>query len=826
MPRELLAAYPAALGRYDEMLQAPLTPRAHWKRIVDELTETPAEEMRTRLKAVQRQVREDGVTYNVHADPQGADRPWDLDVLPLILPHDEWAAIEAAVVQRASLLDRILDDVYGEQTLLKKALLPPALVYGHAGYLRECRGIAVPGRARLHLYAADLARAPDGKWWVVHDRTQIPVGAGYALENRLVISRLFADLFRDLRVRRVAGFFAALRDSMMRWAPKDGSAAPLAVLLTPGPSADTYFEHAYLARYLGLPLVEGGDLTVREGRVWLKTVSGLERVHAILRRLDDESCDPLELRSDSALGVAGLLDAVRRGNVLVANALGAGLIESGMLFGFLPRIAEHLLGEPLKMPSVATWWCGEPAALEAATAQLRRLVIKPAFPQLRFDPVFGEDLTAEARAALVERMRARPNDFIAQEMVRLSQAPVWDRQHPRRLIARATQLRVYACATPGGYMVMPGGLTRVATGPDTRVVSMQRGGSSKDTWVLSTGPVGAFSLLRREIGPQDLVRGSANLSSRVVENLFWFGRYSERCEDLARLLRVALARLIDDTPTDRDAAWPSIMGLLQHAEILPPKEKPTEVGLLRALRAAVVNDASPGLARSFGLLFGVARQLRERLSTDNWHALNQMTQRLAMRKNRPTVALADLLGELDRAIAALMTLAGFALDGMTRDPAWRFMSLGRRLERLQWLCAVLRQALEAGRDAELNWLLELADSSITYRSRYMTRPEWLPVLDLLVCDESNPRSIAFQLRGMRDYLGRLEDQFGALGDERLDQAVADLHAVDAAKDLAPDSPRLKELLEGWSAASARLSEQLALRFFALVGEVNRQTFAP
>jgi uncharacterized circularly permuted ATP-grasp superfamily protein/uncharacterized alpha-E superfamily protein len=825
MPRELLSAYPSAPGRYDEMLQAPLTPRPHWKRIFDELTETPAEEMRTRLKAVQRQVREDGVTYNVHADPQGADRPWDLDVLPLILPHDEWAAIEAAVMQRARLLDRILDDVYGAQDLLKKGLLPPALIYGHGGYLRPCHGIAVPGGARLHLYAADLARAPDGKWWVVHDRTQIPLGAGYALENRLVISRLFADLFRDLKVRRVAGFFAALRDSLMRWAPKDSGRSPLAVLLTPGPSADAYFEHAYLARYLGLPLVEGNDLTVREGRVWLKTLSGLERVHAILRHLDDEYCDPLELRSDSALGVAGLLDAVRRGNVLVANSLGSGLIESGMLFGFLPRIAEHLLEEPLRMPSVATWWCGEPAALETAVAQLKRLVIKPAFPQLRVDPVFGEDLTAEARSALAERMRARPNEFIAQEMVRLSQSPVWDRQHPRRLVARATQLRVYACATPGGYVVMPGGLTRVATGQDARVVSMQRGGSSKDTWVLSTGPVGAFSLLRREIGPQDLVRGSANLSSRVVENLFWFGRYSERCEDMARLLRVVLARLIDDTPTDRDPSWPAIEGLMQHLEILPAGERATEVGLLRALRAAVVNDASPGLAQSFGLLFGVARQLRERLSIDNWHALNQMNQRLALRRNRPAVALADLLGELDRTIAALMTFAGFALDGMTRDPAWRFMSLGRRLERLQWLCAVIGQALHGGRDADLNWLLELTDSSITYRSRYMTRPEWLPVLDLLICDESNPRSIAFQLRGMRDYLERLEAQFGSVGSERLDQAVADLHAIDPARDLAADSPRLKELLESWSAASAKLSEGLALRFFALVGEVNRQTFS-
>ncbi len=824
MPRELLDAYPPATARYDEMLEAPLTPRAHWRQIVDELIATPPELMRDRLKAVQRQVREDGVTYNVHADPYGADRPWDLDVLPMILPHGEWEQIEAAVAQRAALLDRILDDVYGEQRLLKEGLLPPALVYAHAGYLRPCRGAPVPGGVRLHLYAADLARSADGRWWVVSDRTQMPVGAGYALENRLVISRLFADLFRDLKVRRVAGFFATLRDSLGHWAPKDDGGAPLAVLLTAGPSADTYFEHAYLARYLGLPLVESGDLTVRDSRVWLKTLSGLKRVHAILRRLEDDNCDPLELRADSPLGVAGLVDAVRRGNVLVANSLGSGLLESGMLLGFLPRLAERLLGEPLQMPSVATWWCGEPAALEDALARLKRLIIKPAFTQLRFNPVFGQGLTAEARDELAARMRARPNDYVAQEMVRLSQAPVWDRQHPRRLLARATQLRVYACASPNGYVVMPGGLTRVATGPDIRVVSMQRGGSSKDTWVLSVGPVSGFSLLRREIGPRDLVRSGANLSSRVVENLFWFGRYSERCEDIARLLRVALVRLIHDTPSERDPGWPGIGGLLKSVEIIPG-DKLTEAELVRALRAAILDEASPGLAHDLGLLFGVARQLRERLSLDNWMTLNHMMERIAHRKDRPPVALADLLGDLDRVISALMTLAGFALDGMTRDAAWRFMSFGRRIERLQWLCTMMKQALAGGRDADLNWLLEVADSSITYRSRYMARPEWLPVLDLLVRDEANPRSVAFQLIGLRDYLRRVAELFGEPADEQLDAAVEALAALDPGADLLPDSPRLAPLLDEWSAAAARLSEQIGLRFFSLVGQVSRQTFA-
>src|SRR5712664_1924163 len=596
MPRELLAAYPPATARYDEMLAAEQTPRAHWQRMFEQLAATSPEAMRERVQWVQRQVRENGVTYNVYADPEGADRPWELDMVPLIIPAEEWAGVAAAVAQRATLLNRVLVDLYGEQRLVKEGLLPPALIYGHSGFLRPCRGIKVPGDVMLHVYAADLARAPDGRWWVVDDRTQAPSGAGYALENRLVVSRLYADLFRDLKVQRLAGFFATLRDSLAHWAPADG-AAPFTVLVTPGPHNETYFEHTYLARYLGLPLVEGSDLTVREGKVWLKTLSGLQRVHVILRRLDDDYCDPLELRSDSALGIPGLVDAVRRGNVLVANALGSNLLESGTLFGFLPRICERLFGEPLKMPSVATWWCGEPAALNEVIANVDRLVIKGAFPQQRVEPMFGEDLDERGKKRVVSMLRSRPNDYVAQELVHLSQAPVWDRAHPR-LVARSIGLRVFACASPNGYVVMPGGLTRVASAADTRVISMQRGGSSKDTWVLASGPVSTFSLLRRSVGPEELVRSGTNLSSRGVENLFWFGRYCERSESTARLLRVALGRFGDNLPGDDDErARPVMLGLLRRAGILPASgADPGDAELSTALRAAITDDSQPGLA--------------------------------------------------------------------------------------------------------------------------------------------------------------------------------------------------------------------------------------
>jgi uncharacterized circularly permuted ATP-grasp superfamily protein/uncharacterized alpha-E superfamily protein len=824
MSRELLAGYPQATDRYDELFAAPHTPRAHWKPLIEQLALWPAERTRERLHSVHSQVRENGVTYNVYADPQGADRPWELDLLPMILPQEEWSTVEAAIVQRATLLNKVLIDVYGEQHLLKEGLLPPALVYGHAGYLRPCHGVKHAGDVMLHFYAADIARSPDGHWWVIGDRTQAPSGAGYALENRIIISRAFPQLFRDLKVQHLAQFFATARDSLAHWAPPDRG-APFTVLLTPGPHNETYFEHAYLARYLGLALVEGNDLTVRDGCVWLKTLSGLQRVHAILRRLDDDYCDPLELRSDSALGIPGLVDAVRRGNVLAANALGSNLLESSTLLGYLPNLSQKLLGEPLKMPSVATWWCGEPAALNEVVANVHRLVIKGAFPQQRVEPMFGEDLDERGKKRVVGMLRARPNDYVAQELVHLSRAPVWDRAHPR-LLPRSIGLRVFACATPDGYVVMPGGLTRVASAADARVISMQRGGSSKDTWVLASGPVSSFSLLRRSIQEQDLVRSGTNLSSRGVENLFWFGRYCERSEASARLLRVALGRFGDNVPGDDDErARPVMLELLRRAGILPAGgPAPGDKDLSDALRAAITDDAQPGLAANLRQLMRVASNLRERLSLDNWRALNRLTQSVTQRHGRK-VAFSDVLTELDLAITGFTTLSGYALDGMTRDPGWRFLSVGRRLERLQWLCTTLKQTVAGPAEMDLTWLLRLTDSIITYRARYMARPEWLPVLDLLIRDEANPRSIAFQVHGLRDYAQRLADLFGDFGDERFHGALKGLLQLDPGGDFQPGNERLLARFDEWQAAAYRHGEQLGLRFFSHVGEASSQTFA-
>ena len=842
MSRSLLAHYPRKTDRFDEMLDERGQLRPSWQTFFDHLDNATPAQMRHQRDYVRRRIQENGVTYNVYADPKGADRPWELDPLPMILSQEEWEGIAAAVKQRARLLNALLLDLYGEQRLLRDGSIPPALVYGHNGFLWPCQGIRPPGDTWLHLYAADLARSPDGRWWVISDRTQAPSGAGYALENRVIVSRLFPEKFRELAVQQLPPFFAAMQENLAYWAPNEGDGAtPQIVLLTPGPYNETYFEHAYLARYLGYPLVEGQDLTVRDNRVYLKTLTGLKRVHAIVRRLDDDYCDPLELRGDSSLGIPGLLQAVRSGTVLMANALGSGLLQSAALPGFLPGACQKLLGESLNMPSVGTWWCGEQAALDFVVENLSHLVIKGAFPSQRMEPVFGSDLNGPAREEMVARLRARPQAYVAQEVVHFSQSPSWSAPRERQLLPRGVALRVYAAATLNGYQVMPGGLTRVTSASNARFIAMQRGGSSKDTWVLGDEPAATLPLSKPLIGRADLVRSGSNLSSRVVENLFWFGRYSERCESMARLLRVALSRLVD-TGSESEQALRSAYETGMALQLLPeiPARKMTRREIESKLLASLCgSEDGGGLEDDIRRLLWVGVHVRERFSLDNWHALNRLQHQLqAYVKTKPT--LSESLMFLDHMLLAASALAGFAMDDMTRDDGWRFLINGRRIERLCFLSGAISQflRLDATRHASsLEWLLELADSSITYRSRYMALPELLPTIDLIVFDEDNPHAVIFQVINLVRYLGRLERELGEgsneTGKDGLRIALSRLrtfeHRCDSRDKAEGDDGcnclELADLLDEIGEEASRLSDRLAMRYFTHVSDVGQQTLA-
>ncbi len=823
---DLLDRYPLTAGTYHELLDGSGAVRPHWGRLFDQLQRSTPAQLVQRQALLARQIQENGVTYNVYADPKGADRPWELDLLPHVIAADEWQQLSAGIAQRARLLNAVLADLYGPQRLISAGLLPAELVFGHNNFLWPCQGIAPPEGAFLHLYAVDLARTPDGRWWVTADRTQAPSGAGYALENRTIVSRAFPELYRDLKVQHLAGFFRTLQETLARQAPA-GNDAPLVVLLTPGRFNESYFEHLYLARQLGYPLVEGGDLTVRDATVYLKTLSGLRRVHAIMRRLDDDFCDPLELRTDSALGVPGLLEAVRQGRVLVANALGSGVLESPGLLGFLPKINQYLFGEELILPSIATWWCGEAPVLAQALEKLPELLIKPAFPSQSFAPVFGRDLSEKQRDELAARMRARPYAYVAQELAQLSQAPIWQAENGQ-LQPRAIGMRMYAVASRDGYRVLPGGLTRVAAEADAEVVSMQRGGASKDTWVLGDRPPsGEQWKTQRNVGVHDLVRRDPYLPSRVVENLFWFGRYCERCDDSARLLRIMLARYVDgDDPQALQAA----VDLGERLTLLPDEGELPE----RLLAALLGDDWSFSLRSNLQRLQWAASQVRGKLSRENWQALVEL-QREAMELDTDEPDFGELLDFLNRLVMSLAALSGFALDDMTRDEGWRFLMIGRRIERLQFLSRSLAAFLRGAAafdQAGLEWLLELGNSSITYRSRYLAVAQLIPVLDLLLLDEQNPHAVLFQLKLVTRTLKRLNDDFGVPREAGLPPLVERLARFDLGclenplfgeTSVRAALDGLADLLQEIAEASGQVSDRLALRHFAHVDDVSQRT---
>ena len=802
VPEAALASYVADGSRYDELLDAAGGVRTHWRGLIERLTARDAREVARRgIELTRRLIVENGVTYNVYADPQGADRPWALDPLPLMLGAEEWRGIEAGVAQRARALDALLSDLYGAQRLLAEGIVAPELAFGHPNFLWPCHGIAPRSGRWLHLYAADLARGPDGRWWILADRTQAPSGAGYALENREIVEQVLPESIRDLRVRSIAGFFGELRASLLHHAA-DGSDA-LAVILTPGPFNETYFEHAYLSRQLGVPLVEGSDLTVRGNTVYMKTLAGLRRVHTILRRLDDDYCDPVELRRDSALGVPGLIGAVRSGNVALANALGTGVLESAAWLGFLPGVAERLLGEKLTLPAVATWWCGEQPALDYVLANLDHLVLKPTYPNQRFEPIFGRNLSGPARASFMHSLQARPYAYVAQEHVAVSQAPVWKTSGVAGLTAKALTIRVYAIATEAGVQVMPGGLARVATDVSVDVVSSQRGGGSKDIWVLADRPEPDVAPLAQRHEPVQVRQDE--LPSRLVENLYWLGRYKVRCADKARLLQSTLGRRIDRP------VWVHAVRVCRAVGALQKHEDPAEVTRDGHRAHGIVGD----LKR----LAWCATQVRSRLSGRYWRAvvgLQRLLQEAGASREEPREVL-------ERVLVLLAALIGFAAEDMTHDEGWRLMRLGRRLERLQFVAGLLAAHLQsrgALGERQIEWLLEACGSTGVYRSRYIAAARLGPVLDLLVRDANHPAALAFQFDSVHRDLSELSKSVGGTGEPGLEHLLPNLTPPELARleQEGPDGENarrsLAERILGLSAAAARLSDRLSMRHFS------------
>lgn len=820
----------------DEMLLPDGSLQPLWAPVIQHFESLGKGDIRELRQAALRLIHENGITYNVHGDPRGTQRPWELDPVPFVISADDWERIESGLIQRAKLLNLVLDDLYGARSLINEGLLPPELIYSHSEFLRPCAG--VDASRELILGSADMARGPDGRIWIVNDRTQAPSGSGYALENRGISTRLFPGLFGRCKVRRLAPFFRSLIKTLNGLSPSKTN-DPRIVILTPGPLAETYFEHAYLAAYLGVTLVQGDDLTVRDRRVWLRSLAGLEPVDVIVRRLDSTFCDPLTLRSDSYLGVPGLLEAVRANNVALANPLGSGVLENPGLLAFLPRIAQHFLGESLLLPSSATWWCGQKTECQYVLENLKNLVIKSIDRSPDFGTIFADRLSTAELQALRDKIKASPDTFVGQERVTFSTLPclIKEELQPRHAIFRGT----FAAIGKGEFAVMPGGLTRAASELGNLDVTARAGGVAKDTWVLGDAPEPFASLWSEEGDRHQLAPDERNLPSRSGENLFWAGRYAERTEGTARVLRRTLQNYFDGISRNDDVQDQQldilITALHSITETLPlsksaepgtnlPANYPEDELLSMLMDRQRIGTLSATLRRFINACYGV----RDLWSLDSWRVIDSIdTQWKSLQKSK-AVFLFSFPNELNSLITQLMALTGLNLESMTRQAGWLMLDTGRRLERSLLLISLLRSMLLERRGESHDYLtmenfLAASDSLVTHQRRYRSQPNAESVLSLMLLDENNPRSLLYQVARIQNHAALFpgKKSTGPLlaEDKLLLRANTQLKLCDV-RELAQVDPvsgrreHLEKLLKNLATLLVGVSEGMTLTYFSHV----------
>ena len=785
----IVADYALLPGVPDEMLGPDGTIRPAWETLIAAFDDLGIDELTTRFERADQYLRDAGVFYRTYDGNESKERAWPLAHVPLIIGEDEWSRISAGLKQRAELLEMIVADIYGDNQLVGRGLLPPELVARNGEFLRPMVGVRPQSGHFLHFCAFELGRGPDGGWWVLGDRTQAPSGAGFALENRVATTRALSDVYSRMNVHRLAGFFRAFRDALNGQAlSTDGRVG----ILSPGQHNETYFEHAYIARYLGFTLLEGDDLVMENGEVMVRTVSGLKPVNVLWRRMDAAFVDPLELRHDSRIGTPGMMEALRHGSISIVNALGSGILETRALAAFIPRLSEALLGTAPALPTIATWWCGGEAERNYVVDHFDDMMIGPAFATgLAIDDhhstMLGSTLEPQARAALVDRLSREGLSFVGQEPVKLSTAPV---NVDGRLVPRPITLRVYAARTEGGWTIMPGGFARVGSTADAAAIAMQRGGQAADVWVVSSRPVERVSLLPQE-GERIVRNPPGNLPSRAADNLIWLGRYAERCEATVRILRAYNARLAESSNPDQ-ALLADTRTYLEGLDVDARTALPA--GLLSAIESAT---------RSAG-------QIRDRFSPDGWLALADLskTARRFAHHVRPGDDAARALTVLLRKLAGF---SGLVHENMYRFAGWRFLEIGRRLERgIQMASATAWFTRPDAGEGSLEMVLEIGDSVMTHRRRYSVSAGVQSAIDLLILDPLNPRSVIFQIAELRTQIEQLP---GGIEDGQLSAVARSALQLHTELRVAEPDALTQADLEHLGLEVGRLADHIATAYF-------------
>lgn len=751
--------YSAPDGLIDDVYDETGAIRPQWAFLLDGIRELGPQAFQERHNKAKRILRDDGATYNIYSQPNSSAQTWNLDLVPSIITSEQWAGIESGLLERAELFDLVLKDLYGPRQLIRQGVIPPEALFAHAGFLRACQGIRMPGEHELIMHSVDMMRDASGEMCLLADRTQSPSGSAYALENRTVMSRVLPSLFRDSHVHRLASYFHRARQTLTALSPNTGE--PRVVILTPGAYNETYFEHAYLANYMGLRLVQSGDLMVRNGYVWMKSLDGLSRVDVILRRVDDSYCDPVELRGDSQLGIPGLLDVVRSGRVVVANPLGSGVLENPIFLKYLPSIAKHILGRELKLKSVPTYWCADPADLRYVTRNIGELIVKPIYRGHGGRSVFGAELNALDQTQLLAKIQKTPMQFVAQPRIAPSHVPTFING---TLAPKPAVLRSFAVASGSSYTIMPGGLTRVGMSDRSMVISSQSGAKSKDTWVIDSEPerVRTQTGLTEEVPVSDA--DLISLPSRVVENLFWMGRYAERAEASLRLLRTVFILL----NAEQSISEKCRKTLLQAVTAVTA----TQPGFMNASEALINNPEDEliiiikdsnrfGSVRSnLNAMIHCADESKELLSSDTLRVINDIRDALVELDTSLTNTRAAPEEALDPLVSALMALSGLAKESMVRDFGWRFMELGKRLERSMLTTTLIQNMLvfeapEMDQATLIEAMLLSMESLISYRRRYRARIGVQSSLDLMLLDTTNPRALLYQLEQLNEHVKTL-----------------------------------------------------------------------
>ncbi len=765
LEQSIVNDYRGELNTYDEMVDSKGEIRSHWKQLFSNINAISIKEIKNRHTEILAALRENGVTYNVYGDPNGHNRPWHVDPIPFIIDSSDWAIIEKGLKQRATVLNMLLEDIYGPRNIIKNGILPLELIFNHSGFMRQCDRIRLPGPNQLVLYASDIARGPDGRMWVLNDRAQAPSGSGYAVENRSVMNRMLPELQNNLEIRKLSGFYQTMQSALVDILPKQKD-NPRIVLLTPGPGNETYFEHAYLASYLGYTLVQGDDLIVRDGFVWLKSINGLEKVDLIIRRIDDLYCDPLELKEDSQLGVAGLLEAMRRGNVTVVNPPGSSILENSAIFAFLPAVCKYFLGEDLILPTTATWWCGQPKELNFVIANIHRLLIKKIDRQARFKAMYGRLLSSAQIQTLITEIKAAPHLYVGQEEVSFSTTPALINN---KLEPRFAATRYYIHADKNDYQVMPGGLTRTSPEKGVFTISNQYGGIAKDTWIIGETTVFNKVALHKPSQTQNINFSDRVLPSRSAENLFWVGRYCERILNTARLIGIVLKNIQENQKQNspsKNGELNILLRSLTHLTISYPGFVGDDSNNLlkkpqKEIYELVSNPHKAGsIALNLEFLLRAIQNVRDRWSLEVWRIVDLIEESSKKILDAENLNNRSVLHLLDQLSDRLTAFCGLINETMPRTDGWLLLETGKRIERTNSIISTMRSMLGFKSDTQvendlLESLLITYHNLINYRSLYKSSIQIEPVLDILIYDANNPHSLVFQVEMIRGYLAQL-----------------------------------------------------------------------